>query len=243
MASQRRNRTHAAWSAAIAMAIFLSAGQAVAQSSAGPKVVAVEKTVSRGSGFCAGRCAVHLYGGFATSTSMTSMFALDDVATFAPEKFVAPWDWDYTGSGLIAGAVSSRLITIAGIIDIEGEAGVGQRFGHMHETEFWAALYARWTWFPWNHIVRTSIATSTGLNFATGVPWAERQRDANGRGSKLLHFFSPEITLGLPSQPEWDLVARIHHRSGARVLFGDLPLFNGVDGGVHFATLGVRYRF
>jgi hypothetical protein len=199
--------------------------------------------LARGRAFCGGQCAVHVFGGAATSTSMTSMFALDDIATFAPEKFVAPWEWDFTGSGLIAGAVSRRLLTIASAIDIEGEAGIGQRFGHMHETEFWAALYARWTWFPWNHILRTSIATSTGLSFATGVPWAERERDDRRRGSKLLHYFSPEITFGLPSHPEWDLVARIHHRSGARVLFGDTALFNGVDGGTHFATLGIRYRF
>ena len=91
--------------------------------------------------------------------------------------------------------------------------------------------------------MRTTIATSTGLNLATGAPAAERERDSDGRGSKLLHYFSPEITLGLPSQPRWDLVARVHHRSGGRILFGDIDLFNGVGGGVHFATLGIRYRF
>jgi hypothetical protein len=194
-------------------------------------------------GFCAGQCAVHVYGGAATRTSMTSMFALDDVATFAPEKFVPPWEWEFTGAGLVAGAVSRRLMTIARVIDLEAEVGIGQRFGNMHETEVWAALFARWTWFPWNDYVRTSIATSTGLNYASGIPAAERERDGQRRGSKLLHYFSPELTLGLPSVPQWDLVARIHHRSGARVLFGDVGLFHGVDGGAHFATIGLRYRF
>jgi hypothetical protein len=203
----------------------------------------IESRLPRGGAFCGGECAVHVYGGAATRTSMPAMFALDGDLSFAAEEFIAPWDWDFTGTGLVAGALSRRLLTFAGVIDIEGETGIGQRFGNMRETEFWVALYARWTWFPWNHIVRTTIATSTGFNFATGVPAAEREWDSTRRGSKLLHFFSPEITLGLPSHPDWDLVARIHHRSGGRILFGEIDMFNGVGGGVHFATLGIRYRF
>ncbi len=193
--------------------------------------------------FCAGQCAMHVYGGVFTTTGMLSMFGLENLTTFVPEAYVPPWEWDFARAGIVAGAASRRLATIASVIDLEGEFGIGQRFGLMHETEVWAALYARWTWFPWNRYVRTTIAASTGLNFASAVPDIERQRDKTGRGSRLLHFFSPEITIGLPAYPRWDLVARIHHRSGARILFGDVGMFNGVGGGVHFATLGVRYRF
>jgi hypothetical protein len=228
---------------AVAVSTTVSMGSASAQGRPDDRFPWIESRLPRGGAFCGGECAVHIYGGAATSTSMTSMFALDDVATFAPEEFVPPWDWDFTGTGLIAGALSRRLLTVASVIDIEGEAGIGQRFGNMRETEIWTALYLRWTWFPWNQVMRTTVAVSTGLNLATGTPATERERDSNGRGSKLLHFFSPEITFGLPSHPEWDLVARIHHRSGARILFGDIALFNGVGGGVHFATLGIRYRF
>ncbi len=146
-------------------------------------------------------------------------------------------------SGIVAGAASRKLVRLLGVVDIEGEAGVGQRFGRMTETEAWTALFFRWTWFPWNSYLTTTIAASTGLNYATGVPAEERVRDGAGRSSKLLHFFSPEITFALPSQPQLEFVARLHHRSGGRILFGDIPLFNGVDGGAQFATLGVRYRF
>lgn len=192
---------------------------------------------------CAGHCAVHVYGGRETTTSMTSIFGLDDVATFAPDKYVAPWDWQFRDTGLAAIALSRRMVTVLGIVDVEGEIGAGQRFGRMTETELWAAMFFRWNWFPWNDYLKTTIAASTGANYATGVAWDERTRDAQRRGSHLLHFFSPEITLGLPSQPAWELVGRIHHRSGGRVLFGDVAFFNGVDGGAHFATLGLRYRF
>ena len=243
MAPRQRLRRCAIWVAAVLAASSLGLGEAAAQASSDDKFSWFEGALTPGGGFCSGHCAVHVYGGVATRTSMTSMFALDGALEPAPDEYIAPWDWDFTGTGLVAGALSRRLLTFADVIDIEGEAGIAQRFGNMHETEFWAALYARWTWFPWNHIVRTTIATSTGLSFATGASSAERAWDSRGRGSKLLHFFSPEITLGLPSQPQWDLVARIHHRSGTRILFGDVDMFKGVGGGVHFATLGLRYRF
>jgi hypothetical protein len=243
MAYEHKNRWQACRLAALVAILLFGTGPAAAQPAGETEFFWLDTALQRGRRFCMGKCAVHVFGGAATATSMTAMFALDDTATFAPGKFVPPWEWEFTGSGLVAGAVSYRLLTIANVIDFEGEAGIGQRFGTMHETEIWAALYARWIWFPWNHLLRTSLATSTGLSLASGVPWAERERDSRRRGSKLLHYFSPEITLGLPSRPEWELVARIHHRSGARILFGDLDLFNGVGGGVQFATLGLRYRF
>ncbi len=198
---------------------------------------------SSGTPFCAGECAVHVYGGVFTTTGMLSMFGLENLTTFRPEDFVPPWDWEFSRGGIIAGAASRRLVTFVEVIDLEGEIGIAQRFGNMHETEVWASLYARWTWFPWNRYVRTTVAASTGFNFASSVPELERERDKTHRGSKLLHFFSPEITLGLPAYPEWELVGRIHHRSGARVLVGEVDMFNGVGGGVHFATFGIRYRF
>lgn len=197
----------------------------------------------RDGAFCGGLCAVHLYGGRETSTNMTGMFALDSNVRFKPDEFLPIWDWEYGRSGIVVGAASRKIARLIGVIDIEGEVGLGQRFGPMNETETWAALFFRWTWFPWNSTLKTTIAASTGFNYATGVPIEERVRDGAGRNSKLLHFFSPEITLALPSQPQWELVARLHHRSGGRVVFGDVAMFNGVDGGAQFATLGLRYRF
>lgn len=211
--------------------------------SAGSSVPAAEILLSRNGGYCGGHCALHLYGGRDTPTNMTAMFALDSAASFKPDEFRPVWDWDYGRSGLVAGAVSRRLVRLLGVLDVEAEAGVGQRFGRMSEAEVWSALFFRWTWFPWNSYVKTTLAASTGLNYATGLPVDERMRDSEGRSSRLLHFFSPEITISLPSQPQWELVARLHHRSGGRILFGEVPLFNGVDGGAQFATLGLRYRF
>lgn len=238
---------HRAKAALLAMVLLLmggALGAAHAQSRWTEPRFWIDVKWPTGAGWCDGQCAVHGFAGRNTSTSMTSIFGLDDVATFAPDKFLPIWDWRWHDAGIIGGAASRRLVSfLGGAHDIEGEIGLGQRFGQMTETEAWAALFIRWTAFPWNAYLRTTIATSFGLNYATGVPELELMRDANRRGSRLLHYFSPEITLGLPDVPAWELVARLHHRSGGKVFFGDVAMFNGVDGGAHFMTLGVRYRF
>jgi hypothetical protein len=177
------------------------------------------------------------------STNMTAIFALDNVATFAPKKFKPIWDWDWEDVGILGVAASRRIATVAGVVDIETEIGIGQRFGQMQATELWSALYLRWTWFPWNDYLRTTLATSTGISYATDIEALERLQDGKRQGSRLLHYFSPEVTFALPSQPAWELVARLHHRSGGKILFGEIPLFNGVDGGVQYGTLGLRHRF
>ena len=59
----------------------------------------------------------------------------------------------------------------------------------------------------------------------------------NNKSSSFLNFFSPELTLALPSHPDDELLLRFHHRSG---IFG---LINGVDTGAQFGTIGFRHRF
>jgi len=184
---------------------------------------------------CRGDCAVALYGGRHVSTHMTSAFGIDN---YTPIN-----RWEYGDGGLIAGTVSRRFASIGSYVDFELEGGIGQRFGNMDQTEFWGAIFVRWVAFPWNHYLRTTIAASTGLNYATGISDFERERSGNNEGSRLLHFLSPEITFALPSRPDIELLLRFHHRSGGRDIFGPIDLFNGVNGGAHYGTVGLRYRF
>lgn len=184
---------------------------------------------------CAGDCALAIYAGRVVHTDMTDIFGVDD--------FTAPWDWQYGDAGLIAGTMSRRFMSIGTWVDFEIEAGVGQRFGSMHETEFWGAIYARWVAFPWNHWLRTTIAVSSGLNWATGISDLERQRSGNHEGSRLLHFLSPEITFALPSRPDVELLFRFHHRSGGKDIVGPVAIFNNVNGAAHYATVGIRWRY
>jgi hypothetical protein len=180
-------------------------------------------------GPCAGDCSLALYGGPEIRTAMTRVFLL--------RSPVPMWDWKMGRSGIVAGAFSRRLATLWGGLDLEPEFGVAQRFDGMSATEFWAAMDFRWTVFPWNAYIKTTIALAEGVSLATRVDEEERLRNSNHRGSIVLNFFSPEVTFALPDAPAYELVFRFHHRSG---IWG---LINGVDAGSQFTTVGFRCRF
>jgi hypothetical protein len=179
---------------------------------------------------CERDCAVTVLSGGLVETAMMDIFV---------NKGIPPWQWEIGKSAFIGAAISRELVTWGEYGAIEGELGIGKRFGIMDEGEGWVALYFRWKWFPWNNVIRTTIATSTGVNVATDIADWERQRTINsGRGSYYQHYFSPEITFGLPQYPNTDLVLRFHHRSGA-----SLAIFNHTYGAAQYGTIGIRHRF
>ena len=188
---------------------------------------------------CAGNCGVAGFGGGYIET-----LGLDLLGEFGDLPLV---DWDWGDGGLLALSGSKRIATLAGVLVIEPEVGIAKRLGNMSEWEFWTALWFRWTWFPWNKYVITTFGYSSGLNFATAVSSEEKFLSGNGEGNKLLHYLSSEVTLALPEYPEWELIFRFHHRSGAYRFKVLRPLsraiFNSTYGGAHYMTMGVRKRF
>ncbi|MFT3973005.1 MAG: hypothetical protein QM699_06040 [Amaricoccus sp.] len=180
---------------------------------------------------CEGDCAVSLYGGSYVENSMAKILVT------RPEF---PSNWDYvTDDHLIATAISRQAGWLWDRrLSLEPEAGIGQRFGRQKATEVWGALFLRYHGFPWDGVVRTTVALSTGLNYASDKTAIERDRNQNdGEGAHVLHFLAPEITFALPSHPDTELLFRLHHRSG---IFG---LINGAHGGAQYATVGIRVRF
>lgn len=168
---------------------------------------------------------VHLFGGVSAGRSR-----LIELVPF-------PWNGDYGGDYLVAGAVSRQLMRIDSNWTIDGEIGAGYRFRDTNAPEVWTALYFRYEGFPWNRVVYTTVAVSTGLSYISTVPEGEKRGRGGPHGSKLLHYFSPEITFAHPDRRDTELVVRFHHRSG---VFG---LFNGVWGGSNVVTGGIRQRF
>jgi hypothetical protein len=185
--------------------------------------------------YCSGDCALTISIGPRLETTLRSALALE-------QPYTAPWNWKYGNSGIVSATLSKRYAWIEDTIYFEPEMGLGQRYGALRETEAWVALYARWVRFPWNDFLRTSLAVSTGLNFASDIALYEETRGKVPGGSRLQHYFSPEITFGLPDKPDVDLVFRFHHRSGGAIV-GNKTLFNGTDGGVQHFVIGLRYRF
>lgn len=225
------------------LATKLAVAAAIALSSAGNALGDARSDAERPfwdwagvTGPCAGDCRATVFAGQFFDTNMSDVF-------FPIDGYTPPWDWQFREDYMLSLAFSRRIATVGGAFDIELEAGLGQRFGEALVTEGWVGVYGRWTQFPWNHIVRTSIAVSTGLNYATSVSDAELERSELGDGSRLLHYFSPELTLASPSWESTEFVLRLHHRSGGGKIWGDIGLFNGVAEGAQYLKLGLRHRF
>ncbi len=115
--------------------------------------------------------------------------------------------------------------------EVEGQAA--WHWGRQHHQELNAAAIARWTQFPWNARVRTTIALGIGPSFALATPAIERER--HDRTSRRLLFMPFEITVGAPAA-SWEAKVRVHHRSGAFDVASRAS-------GSNFVALGARWRF
>jgi hypothetical protein len=74
--------------------------------------------------------------------------------------------------------------------------------------------------------------------YAFGVDYitehSTEELHVNPRPTKLLNYFSPEVTFALPDRPQNQFFVRLHHRSGI------FHLINDVDDSITFFTLGFR---
>ena len=148
-----------------------------------------------------------------------------------------PWSGSY-GRNDFAGAAVSRRIGRKNHFILEVEAGAGYRFRHFSSPEGWIALYLRYDGLPWNHLVYTTVAIDTGVDYvATVSPLELESVGGPSHSSNLLHYLAPEITFARPENPNSELVIRWHHRSG---VFG---LINHSWEGSNILTVGFRQRF
>ncbi len=174
--------------------------------------------------------------------AVTVMGGVLNQANFSGILF-SPWTSSFDDTQLLSGTVSRRVYEfsqdsfLGPYWFIDWEVGAGQRFGNSTASEFWTAFYIKYDGFPWSNTIYMTTGVSTGLNYATSISDHEVKKGGNGTGTKLLHYFSPEITFADPDNKDFEVVARLHHRSG---VFG---LFDGVDGGSTFLSVGFRQHF
>jgi len=95
----------------------------------------------------------------------------------------------------------------------------------------------RWINFPWNNYLTTTLAAGEGVSYVTRIPSIETDGTTSDDSRRLLNYLMFEATFALPSHPEWQLIARIHHRSTAYGTFGN------TNGGSNNIGLGIRYYF
>jgi hypothetical protein len=91
--------------------------------------------------------------------------------------------------------------------------------------------------FPWDNYITTTVAAGEGISYAFSAPYSEEKN--NTHTEDFLDFLTFELTLGLPKYPDWQLVARIHHRSGMYGTF--CP--RSYNAGSNALGLGIRYSF
>ena len=90
--------------------------------------------------------------------------------------------------------------------------------------------------FSDNWINLDSISFGNGLSLTTEEPKYEEETTLNGQTSNLLYYLMLDAAFDLPYTEKWQLVLRVHHRSG---VFG---LINDVDGGSNYLGFGLRYH-
>jgi hypothetical protein len=152
------------------------------------------------------------------------------------EDFLSPPPDVRFRNAYFAGAgYSRRLATFFEALDLEALGQIAEHFGGRHgdQWEFDGALGIRWTRFPWNKILPTSIAFDLGPSYETGLQPDEAA--INGQTERWLAFWLAELEVG-PPESLWSAVARIHHRSTGFGLFGK-------SGGSNSIALGIRRKF
>jgi hypothetical protein len=142
---------------------------------------------------------------------------------------------EYEDSYLVVLAVSKRILSYKELLSIELEGQAGKHSGVQDHWELNVLPVIRWLPFPWDGYLETSFAAGAGLSYAFETP--EIEAAGVSHTPRLLGYLMFEISASLPAMPHWDLVARLHHRSGANGLFGGrLDASNAVG-------LGIRYGF
>jgi hypothetical protein len=146
--------------------------------------------------------------------------------------FAADYDYSYSLTAVGAGR---KTASYGRYVDLEVEGQIVKHSGRDHHLELNALIVERWTYFPWDYYINTSLAAGQGLSYATDIPEIEKLH--HDKTSRFLGYLMFEIALSIPRFQQWSLITRIHHRSGA---YG---LFNGVHGASNALGFGIRYDF
>ena len=150
------------------------------------------------------------------------------------QDIFVPGRLQFENSYLVGVAGSARVARPFDGLDIEIEA---QLVRHAHAQTHWELnapiVTARWTAFPWDDYVDTSAAFGLGLSVTSETPRLEVRNV--GESQPLMAYWMFELAFAVPPD-DWELIARLHHRSTAYGTFGD-------NGGANALVLGLRHRF
>ena len=146
------------------------------------------------------------------------------------------WE-DHYESNFFAGAGYQRfLYEHPGGFKGGVEAGLGLRLGDRNSVELWGGAVARFDIFSIGDISITPSLTA-GLSVVTDTIGEETIRASQiSQQVHLLYYLGPEIAIGHAAYPGFEVIGRVHHRSGG---FGTIAPIDGSNA----AVLGLRYKF
>lgn len=100
-------------------------------------------------------------------------------------------------------------------------------------------LVWRWTKFPWERYMSNSLAIGDGISYDSRVPFSNRGGNQPAdKYSKLLNYLMLEATFAIPSNPQLQMVFRMHHTCTA---WGTFP--KKANAGSTNIGIGIRYYF
>lgn len=148
---------------------------------------------------------------------------------------IATLNADYSDNNyIVVGALAREIYRYRQWLSFELEGNVGKYFGPRDDGWAFAGLMlGRWHVFPWDQYVDTSFAFGAGLSLNSDVTEIERDRDEHAQ--RLLGYLAIEFTFGLPQYPRWDLMFRVHHRSGAKGIIGESV--------TNYLCVGLKFAF
>jgi hypothetical protein len=152
------------------------------------------------------------------------------------DVLLKPYSDKYTDAYLVAASYTRAYAEhLDGALRTEYEINVAYNFG---EQGYWelnvAPIELRWERFPWNNMVRTTVAFGLGLSYAFEYPEVEERLENDTQ--QLLLFWQLELTAG-PREGPWSAVVRLHHRSPGWGIMGVS------DGGMNAPSVGFRYEY
>jgi hypothetical protein len=145
---------------------------------------------------------------------------------------------DYEKNYLLAAAYSRDFLELGYGLHLGSEIGVAVRFGENWTGEMWVGVVIRPKGFTSREGITIGPALTVGLSAISKSMGEEIKREKGRRGNaSFLFYLGPEIVVTFPGFRQWELVYRLHHRSGAGGALG------GLYEGYNSNTIGFRYRF
>jgi len=122
-------------------------------------------------------------------------------------------------------------------LELEGQAT--RHWGLQHNGEVHVALALRTQDFNPFLNLGFNLAYADGISHALSTPTYEDGPGGGRTGARYAtqHYIGIELALGWLTHPAWQVIGRIHHRSGIWGIFAP----QGV--GSNFFTLGLRWRY